>query len=160
MLKDLDKSDDGAAHPIINWDDKKTGPRLTYAWNWFNYHAQQRLTAFHYFLIIVGFLMAGYITCLDKTLKLLQAVIGFVGIVISLAFWALDIRNGQLVDDGRDALRKLERALDMDIHRMDYDRLKEGEILWLKVPTSHGVWFRRIQRMAILLFLLALICAI
>jgi hypothetical protein len=91
---------------------------------------------------------------------LLQAVIGFVGIVISLAFWSLDIRNGQLVDDGRDALRKLERALDMDIHRMDYDRLKEGEILWLKVPTSHGVWFRRIQLMAILLFLLALICAI
>lgn len=164
-LKTLDEKD--KSDPIVQFEKEKTPPTVTYAWNWFSYHAQQRLTAFHYFLIIVGFLIAGYITALEKNLYAMQAVLGLVGVLISIAFLALDVRNTQLVDDGRDALRKIEKALNMEtgIHRADYDRPKEAllrELLldgWLqtssqrKIRISHGFWLRSIERVAVLLFL-------
>lgn len=166
-LRKKDKSD-----PIATFCDKKTPPTLTYAWNWFSYHASQRLTAFHYFLIIVGFLVAGYITCVDKKLYAMQVVLGFVGVLISIAFLALDARNEQLVDDGRDALRKLEQALGMEIgiHTVDCVREKkdaplemllfnkrEESLIDQKILISHGVWLRRIERVAVVLFFGALV---
>src|SRR5262245_11862963 len=116
-----------ASDPITKYDPQNTPVLLTYAWNWFNYHANQRLTAFHYFLIIVGFLVAGYIPCFEKNFYGLQVVLGFVGFLISIAFLALDARNEQLVNDGRDALRKLEQALSMGrgINLADYVRLDD-----------------------------------
>ncbi len=124
-----------SSDPITKFDQEKTPAILTYAWNWFSYHANQRLTAFHYFLIIVGFLVAGYTTSLDKQLYTMQAAIGLVGVLISIAFLALDIRNEQLVDDGRDALRKLEQALEMEkgLHSADYLRPEEKEDLVKKL---------------------------
>ena len=32
-----------------------------YAWNWFEYHAGQRLTSFNYFLILIGVVVVGYL---------------------------------------------------------------------------------------------------
>lgn len=169
-LGKLDKKD--SEDPIVQWDKEKFAPALTYAWNWFSYHANQRLMAFHYFLIIVGILATGYVTCLDKRLYLMQVVIGLAGVLVSIAFLALDIRNTVLVDDGRDALRKLERALGMGtgIHRADYDRPKETPIVdltgWLpmpgkltnkKVSISHSSWLRNIERLIFCLFLFATI---
>lgn len=171
-LKNLDEKD--KSDPIFEFEPQKTPPTLTYAWNWFSYHAQQRLTAFHYFLIIVGFLIAGYITSLENDLYVVQAILGLVGVLISIAFLALDVRNTQLVDDGRDALRKIEKALNMEtgIHRADYGRAKKAllrELLlddWLKTSSqrkiriSHGFWLRSIERVALLLFFAAFLVGV
>lgn len=158
--------------PITAFCDKKTSPTLTYAWNWFSYHANQRLTAFHFFLIMVGFLVAGYITCIDKKLYAMQFVLGGVGVLISFAFLALDFRNERLVDDGRDALRKLEQALGMGIGIYTVDEAREkkvkplgtllfditsGCLLKKEFNISHAVWLRRIQRVALVLFLCAFV---
>jgi hypothetical protein len=175
LKKDLQKLiERDASDSITTFDPQKTPTIMTYAWNWFSYHANQRLTAFHYFLIIVGFLVAGYITCVEKKLYALQVVLGFVGVLISVAFLALDARNEQLVDDGRDALRKLEQALAMGqgIHTADYLRVKDapmGEILFnvraesligMRIRISHGFWLEWIERVAMVLFLAALLLGI
>jgi hypothetical protein len=175
LKKNLQKIIEGdASDSITKFDTQKTPAISTYAWNWFSYHANQRLTAFHYFLIIVGFLVAGYVTCVEKKLYALQVVLGFVGVLISVAFLALDARNEQLVDDGRDALRKIEQALAMEkgIHMADYLRVKNApleEILFniraeslidIRIPISHGFWLEWIERVAMVLFLVALLLGV
>jgi hypothetical protein len=82
-----------------------------YAWNWFEYHAGQRLTAFHFFLIFLGALVVGFSTGIkDGNLFFAQAVAYF-GAFVSFAFFMLEIRNEQLVDIGRNALAHLEGSL-------------------------------------------------
>jgi hypothetical protein len=49
----------------VDSDDKHKA-ELDYAWDWFKYHASQRLTAFNFFLIMVGFLLVGYAHAIDK----------------------------------------------------------------------------------------------
>jgi hypothetical protein len=156
-LQEHDRDDQ--SDPIFNWDPVKTQPTLVYAWSWFGYHAQQRLTAFNYFLVVAGLLTSGYVTCYNSHLYSLQIVIGIIGALISIGFLALDVRNEELVNDGRDALRKLEHALGMakGIHRADYDRIKETKICGIKVSTKHGFWFRRIESIVLLLSVAAVI---
>src|SRR5712672_1931206 len=155
-LKELDAAD--GADPLHNWHPERTDTTLTYTWNWFAYHASQRLQAFNFFLLILAALATGYLTALDKDYGLLQIAIGVAGILISFAFLALDFRNEQLVTDGRHALRQLERALGTDIHRSDY-RLNAGRPLgellfgmslrrW-PISIKHSDWLRRIERFAL-----------
>ena len=174
-LEDLDADDE--ADSLTQWHAERTDQRLTYAWNWFAYHASQRLQAFNFFLLILAALATGYLTALDKDYALLQIAIGVAGILISYAFLALDFRNEQLVTDGRHALRKLERALGTSIHRSDYDRLimrPRSQLLlgvdwpvklarWpiigkpfaKRISIRHTDWLRRIERFALMLFVLA-----
>ncbi len=161
-LQELDAAD--GAGTITRWDSERTETTLTYAWNWFAYHANQRLQAFNFFLLILAALATGYLTALDKDYGPLQIAIGVAGILISFAFLALDFRNEELVTDGRRALRMLERALEIDIHRSDY-RLNAGRPLgellfgmslrrW-PISIKHSDWLRRIERFALALFVLA-----
>ena len=164
-LEDIDKCE--VTDPAITFHHDKTALRLEYAWKWFSYHAQQRLTAFHYFLIIVALLTTGYVAALDKELESIQIIICILGVLISIAFWALDIRNEELVNDGRAALRKLERAIDLDIHRADYSR--DGvKWSWFKADppwgkdeetrtlNKHGLWLRIIECAWAIVFLAGL----
>jgi hypothetical protein len=168
-LKELDAAD--AGDTLTHWHAEKTDTTLTYAWNWFAYHASQRLQAFNFFLLILAALATGYLTALDKDYGLLQIAIGVAGILISFAFLALDFRNEQLVTDGRHALRQLERALGTNIHRSDYDRLIArplSELLFgmdwrfARWPISirHSDWLRRIERFALIMFVIATIAGI
>ena len=179
-LKELDAAD--GADPLHNWHPERTDTTLTYTWNWFAYHASQRLQAFNFFLLILAALATGYLTALDKDYGLLQIAIGMAGILISFAFLALDFRNEQLVTDGRDALRQLERALGTSIHRADYDRVIARPLSQLlfgvdwpiklarwpvvgkpfarNISIRHTSWLRRIERFALILFVLATIAGI
>ncbi len=168
-LKELDAADAGDS--LTHWHSERTDTTLTYAWNWFAYHASQRLQAFNFFLLILAALATGYLTALDKDYGLLQIAIGVAGILISFAFLALDFRNEQLVTDGRHALRQLERALGTSIHRSDYDRLIARPLSQLlfgvdwplarwPISIRHSDWLRRIERFALILFVIATIIGI
>ena len=179
-LKELDAAD--GADTLHHWHPERTDTTLTYTWNWFAYHASQRLQAFNFFLLILAALATGYLTALDKDYGLLQIAIGVTGILISFAFLALDFRNEQLVTDGRDALRQLERALGTNIHRADYDRVIARPLSQLlfgvdwpvrlakwpivgkpfakPISIRHTSWLRRIERFALILFVLATIAGI
>ena len=110
--------------------------RFTYSWNWFKYHAQQRLIAFHYFLIIVGIIGVGYIQSGRDIF--LKSLLCFLGMVISFAFFKLEIRNEGLVNFARDELDKLDDDIGVEIRKKD----KQEKEKQYKVPISHRFWLR------------------
>lgn len=83
---------------------------LETTWEWFQFHAEQRFTAFYYYLLIIGALAFGYLQCLQGCgqLKLLAPFLSILGIAVSVAFFYLEIRNVELVNIGRFALNKLK----------------------------------------------------
>ena len=66
---------------------------------------------FNFFLIVTGILANGYILTIEKNLYVLSAGIGMLGVIISAGFFALDIRNTQLVKMGEEVLREIEEAV-------------------------------------------------
>jgi hypothetical protein len=84
---------------------------LTYAWEWFHHHVQQRLMAFNFFLIIVGVVSVAYAHAIDAGLEAVGVVVGVFGALVSGGFLMLDVRNQELVDCGSAALRRLEADL-------------------------------------------------
>jgi hypothetical protein len=104
-----------------------------YAWGWFQYHASQRLTAFNFFLVIVGFLLVGYAQAILNRWDAFGVGLGVIGLCISIGFFALDVRNRELVNLGRDALRTLEETIGAS--------LCEGDARPL---VSHRFWLRSI----------------
>ena len=83
-----------------------------YAWKWFSYHAEQRLKAFHFFLIFIGVIVVGLSNCWGKSnLWVAGALIYLFGIISCILFWFLEIRNEELVNYGRDALKKIEEKM-------------------------------------------------
>ncbi len=82
---------------------------LETTWKWFEFHANQRFSAFYYFLIIIGALSFGYIQSIGggEQLQVLAPFLSFLGVLVSFAFYFLEIRNVELVNIGRQALRRL-----------------------------------------------------
>lgn len=84
--------------------------RSDYAWKWFNYHANQRVSMFNYFLIITGILANAYVSTLKEGLLAIAAGLGGLGLFTTIGFFFLDWRNKQLVGMGEDVLEELERG--------------------------------------------------
>lgn len=79
-----------------------------FAWNWFQYHASQRLTSFNFFLVIVGLLLVGYAQAVDHSWNGFGAALGLLGALVAASFLALDVRNDELVQCGLAALARGE----------------------------------------------------
>jgi hypothetical protein len=128
-----------------------------YAWGWFQHHASQRLTAFNFFLVIVGLLLVGYAQAIDHTWTAFGVGIGILGALVAAGFLALDVRNFELVIRGRDALEELELGMTIRLSRCEENREKLGEALgqgpmsrWLaagkarRKTFTHRFWLRLI----------------
>jgi hypothetical protein len=123
-----------------------------YAWNWFEYHAGQRLMAFRFFLVFLGVLVVGFSTSLKDGNIFFASVVGWFGAFISLAFLILEIRNEQLVNVGRDALMHLEQFDEsLKVHpKLQLLHIDRRRNPWL----SHRYWFRAIYILCIVLFVI------
>jgi hypothetical protein len=128
---------------------------LKYAWDWFSYHAQQRLTAFNFFLILMSAAVLGYTQAVNNGLPALGAALGLLGSFVALAFWAMDVRNEELVCCGRAALDELEADLNVSIRTSDRDRKHLADAMKGPVASklrpnlardafTHRVWLRRV----------------
>lgn len=148
-------------------DEDKRKLAFKYAWDWFNFHATQRLIAFRFFLILIGIVSVGLSKSVGDGQRGFGALVAFFGGLISIAFWLLDIRNTELVNCGRAALDKLEKGIELTIRKDDADRKFFGESLdwfsrlifrfrkekpkpqtnkpWHHTLTTHNFWFRSIQ---------------
>jgi hypothetical protein len=104
-------------------EDARERIEFDYAWGWFQYHASQRLTAFNFFLIIVGLLLVGFAQAVGNHWSLFGAALGSLGSVVAAGFLALDVRNQELVTCGVVALQKLE--LTMGIALTDREEKRE-----------------------------------
>lgn len=115
-------------------DDNILRLRFDYAWEWFKYHAGQRVTMFSYFLIIAGILANAYVGLLDKGHPGIAAGLGALGAFTSVGFLLLDVRNHQLVDWAADVLGHLEES---DIFTSAFRKEEAGRQVQL------GFFFRR-----------------
>lgn len=124
-----------------------TEQQLEYAWKWFEFHADQRLRAFYYYLIIIGALAFGYLSVKqgsEQVQKITPLLCGF-GIIVSFAFMCLEIRNHELVNIGRFVLVKLGLEVSENDANKKYTEALEKIIrfktfLKLKVLFKHGFW--------------------
>lgn len=83
-----------------------------YAWSYFHFHAEQRLKTFNFYLIIATILTGGLITLLTDDnfpYKIWSSILAFLLTFISFIFWKLERRNHQLVKNGEDALKHLDK---------------------------------------------------
>jgi hypothetical protein len=71
-----------------------------YAWNWFSYHAAQRMTVFRFFFLVLGALSVGYYQTITSHPGLAFAL-SIIAIIFSLLFWRLDLRTRELIKIGR-----------------------------------------------------------
>lgn len=143
-----------------NLELKKLDIQYRYAWDWFSYHAGQRLMGFRFFLIIIGAVSIGYSQFLAEKDFIIRMIICLFGAFISLAFFFLEIRNEELVNCGRHALDELEEKIDLQIRENDRERkyLKESLGWPLRLCpcvgklTRHRFWLRRIYIVMFILF--------
>ncbi|NBD31451.1 MAG: hypothetical protein GVY17_00360 [Cyanobacteria bacterium] len=115
---------------------------IEYAWKWFEYHAGQRLIAFRFFLILLGAVLVSVRDSIEKEQFFFIGVIGGISFVISLAFLAIEVRNKQLVDLGREALKKIENSSfkqDYNLLKLAHNSLEERH--WL---LSYSFWLNSI----------------
>ena len=81
-----------------------------YAWLYFSLHATQRLQSFQFFVTLVTALIAGFaaLTKLDSIYKWLSTIWFFISF-LSFVFWKLECRTKELVKNGEEALKYLDR---------------------------------------------------
>jgi hypothetical protein len=81
-----------------------------HAWNWFAFHAAQRLQAFNFFVVATAFLSAAYASLLEKYPGA-SFIIALVGAWLCFWFNRLEARSRQLVKAGESALIVSQRRL-------------------------------------------------
>lgn len=89
-------------------DDDET--KREHTWDYFQFHAQQRLTTFNFFMILSSLLIGGMVTTFQKEFRVpaLGAGVGVLLMLMSFVFWKLDARNKVLIKNAEDGLRDLE----------------------------------------------------
>lgn len=147
----------GPTPPAKAGADERPRIEFDYAWGWFQYHASQRLTAFNFFLIIVGLLLVGFAQAIDHHWNAFGFGLGLLGALVATGFLALDVRNAELVIRGREALAKLELGMGSPLSDDDLKRETLAKAIGLgglgrqvaKLPWlfRHQFWLRFIIAM-------------
>ena len=84
---------------------------LEHASAWVELHANQRQNFLNFFLIAAAFLFNAYVGAITDHRRLLGALIALVGVVISVGFTAMDLRNRDLTRAGEAAMRDIENKI-------------------------------------------------
>ena len=82
--------------------------RQKYAWDWFQFHANQRTSMFNYFLVAMTILGSAYVGLVKEGIFPAAALLGLVGFLLAISFTILDVRNQQLVKMSEEVLKRLE----------------------------------------------------
>lgn len=77
---------------------------LEYGFKWFEFHAQQRITTFNFYLVIYSGLAAAVSFLLKERFLLGSVAISLAMIGTSVLFWQLDVRSRQLIEIGESIL--------------------------------------------------------
>ena len=112
----MSKADDQAAQgaPIQGGASAKaddlTAVRLTYVWDWWKFHAKQRTDMFNYFLLFTGILANAYVSLLKdvESRPALAIALGFLGVIASVGFYLLDVRNRGQIERATEILKRIE----------------------------------------------------
>ena len=92
-------------------NDDAASAALTHAWDWFEFHANQRLTMIRFYLTVAGAIGTGAGYAFIQHEYFLSALMCTLGTVASLCFMRLDKRVSDLVKIGERALAIQQEAL-------------------------------------------------
>lgn len=93
----------------VNLDPDERAELRLYAWNYFAFHADQRLRTFNFFLALVTVIVGGLIATLANSgrpgfgIPLAVALV-----VVAIVFWLLDEWNHDLLEGSETALKAIE----------------------------------------------------
>lgn len=147
--------------------------RSQLAWNWFEYHARQRMTMFNNFLIITGILINAYALGVKDGFYGMAALVALLGFLQALCFFMIDVRSRHLIRYGEDVLEKLERdtlfpdsftspeiagGKTLGLLRCDQD-LREGKRFIPRRLYKMKYWIRGMYVLVLLAFVLAVVDA-
>lgn len=92
-----------------------------YAWQYFEIHANQRLTTFNFYITLSTLLATGMFATFSKdfTYPQIGVFAGALLMSLSIVFWRLDRRNRELIKNAENALRAIE-----DKFSKEYDAVK------------------------------------
>jgi hypothetical protein len=110
--------------------------RTRYAWDWFSHHANQRFTAFNFFLVALGAVTVAFATAETHRFRALGVGLAILAAVVALAFFMLDVRNAQIVEFARHELERLEQEIGVPITGPSQTQRR--------LLVSHKFWFRSI----------------
>jgi hypothetical protein len=157
--------------------------QLEYALQWFTHHASQRLQTFNFYLVVATVLLLGYGSALHDKSQSFAILVCAVGVVVTALFFQLEVRNAELVDVGREELKRLERGTpSFSIAGSVKDRtslrraLGEGldpfrtgggsevvraraDYTWRRAIARHGFVLRSVMTLCALLFLAGFVLA-
>ena len=83
---------------------------LEYSWNYFHFHAAQRISVFNFFVVLAGLMLGGLFSTFHQDFKMpaLGSVLGFGLSFVSFVFWKLDGRAKFLIKNAEASLADLE----------------------------------------------------
>ena len=84
---------------------------LEHGWRWFEYHAQQRLTTFRFYLIIMGGVWAAVYALHSAGERAWAALAALTGVIVTVSFMALDLRVSRLAKLGECLMARQEECL-------------------------------------------------
>jgi hypothetical protein len=150
--------------------------RLQFAWNWFEFHARQRMTMFNYFLLTTGILVNAYAGAFKEKMFAMCVFVGALGFLQSLGFLMIDVRSRELISYSEDALEKLERdtlfpdsfhsaeirkGAILGLLRRDRDEsLRQGQRFHAKSLKKMKYWMRGMYGVVLFAFALVLLDSI
>ena len=94
---------------------------LRHGWEWFQYHAQQRLSIFRFYVFLVGALGTAYVAAMVGGFYIPAIAVTLVGCVLSFFFWLLDRRVSDLIKIGEAVLGREQDKL---AERLGYEEIK------------------------------------
>ena len=127
----------------------------SYAWNWFELHAGQRLQLVNFWLVAVAFLAAAFVQAKASHLTAIAFGVSVTGAVSSLAFMRLDVRTRQLVQVAENALSVFEKGNTAAGADEAFELTKASGLARGRVFDSYRVIIQGLQISVAIMFLLA-----
>lgn len=86
------------------------------AWDYFQLHASQRMTAFNFYIVLSSLIATGYLSSFksDSNLQVARPLLAALLCLFSYVFWKLDQRTKFLIKHAERALKYFERTDPVD----------------------------------------------
>jgi hypothetical protein len=87
-----------------------------YVWNYWSFHADERLRTFHFYILVVTVLVAGTLAYLKDARTPILACIGGIALpIVSFVFWRLDCRVRTMIHRAESILKSIEESIPTDV---------------------------------------------
>ena len=131
--------------------------RLNYAWGWWQFHGKQRTDMFSYYLVITGILANAYVNVWKDSRLGFGTGVAILGILASIGFLLLDIRNRQQLAAANTALEKIEtHGLGVTLANIDPPIVHPN---WIGPLVTHRFVFRAIELLVAAGWVIAIVAA-